>query len=149
MRKIKTLDFGEIECKEEDIIKFERGIYGFENFNEFLILQDNPDDDLFFLQSTEDATLHFVILDPLLLDSNYNPIMISEDLKLIESENMKKDNIKYLVIAAIRENIQDSVVNLKSPIAINADTKKAIQTILLNEDYNIRHPLFVKVEDGD
>lgn len=149
MRKIKTLDFGEIECKEDDIITFKRSIYGFEDYRDFIILQDNPEDDLFFLQSIEDEALHFVILDPVIIDANYNPILSEEDFDLIKSEDGKTENIKYLVIVAIKENIQESVVNLRSPIAINADTKKAIQTIVLNEGYNIRHPLFVKIEDGD
>jgi len=54
-----------------------------------------------------------------------------------------------MLIAVISENIENSVVNLKSPIVINPSNKNAIQAILQNQDYLLRYPLFTKCADGD
>ena len=44
--------------------------------------------------------------------------------------------------------MEDSTVNLKSPIAVNTDTRRARQIILDNALYKFRHPIkdFVKKE---
>ena len=38
-------------------------------------------------------------------------------------------------------NYLDGTVNLKCPLAINPDTRKGIQVILSNADYDYRHTL--------
>ena len=146
MKKFNTSDFGIIEYCESDIIHFPKGIYGFEDQRDYVILHDSPKDELFFLQSVEKANLHFVILDPVIIDSNYKPIITDEDKMVITTEN---EEFRYLVIVAIKEKIEESVVNMKSPLVINLENRNAVQTILFDDKYDIRHPLFVKVEDGE
>lgn len=132
----KTRDFGEIEVEEEAVINFNTGMYGFENYTKFVILKDSPDDDVMFLQSLENTDLSFVLIDPYTIFRNYEPILNEEDLSILEAE--KESQLKYLVIAIIKENITQSVANLKSPIAINPSTRIAKQVILQNS-YPLRY----------
>ncbi len=55
--------------------------------------------------------------------------------------------LKFLTIAIIKKDIRDSVVNLKSPIAINPATKTAKQVILQNT-YPLRYKIMVAEEGG-
>jgi len=142
---IKTRDFGNISAKESDVIKFADGIYGFEQYREYVILNDNPEDDIMYLQSVEKEDLSFVIIDPYSIIPMFEPNVNKEDLKEL---NAKSENeLKFLVIAIIKEKIQDSVVNLKSPIAINPELKTAKQVILENTEYSLRYPVFNNEED--
>lgn len=144
-RKIKTRDFDEIFVNEEDLIKFISGMYGFEQYKDYVILKDNPEDDVMFLQSLENTELSFVLIDPYSIFRNYNPNLIEDDLNELMVKN--EAELKYLVIAIIKDTIKDSVVNLKSPIAINPKTREAKQVILQN-NYPLRYNILVAEEES-
>ena len=143
-RKIKTRDFDEITVIDDDVINFTCGMYGFEQHKEYVILKDSPEDDVMFLQSLSDTDLSFVLIDPYSVVQEYNPYLVEEDLNELKVTN--EADLKYLVIAIIKENIRESVVNLKSPIAINPHTREAKQVILQN-DYPLRYNFIV--DEGD
>jgi len=144
--KIKTGDFGEITVKEEDIIYFTCGMYGFEDYKKYIILKDAPEDDVLFLQSLDNMELSFVLIDPYAIFNDYNPILTEEDLH--ELNTSKEDELKYLAIAIIKEDVRQSVVNLKSPIAINPKLKRAKQVILQNS-YPLRHNIIPTEEANE
>ena len=106
---IKTRDFGEITVKKEDIISFTSGIYGFEDYKRYVILKDDPEDDVLFLQSLDNMELSFVLIDPYAIFNDYNPILTEEDL--YELNTAKEDELKYLAITIIKEDVRQSVVN--------------------------------------
>ena len=136
--KIKTRDFGEITVKKEDIINFTDGMYGFEDYKRYIILKDAPEDDVLFLQSLDNMELSFVLIDPYAIFNDYNPVLTEEDLR--ELNTTDEDELKYLVIAIIKEDVRQSVVNLKSPVAINPKLKTAKQVILQNS-YPLRYSI--------
>lgn len=142
--KIKTRDFGEILVTEEDTINFTSGIYGFEDFKKYIILKDSPDDDIMFLQSIDNMDLSFVLVDPYSILISYNPLLQEEDLYDLKSNN--EAELKYLVIAIIKDNIKDSLVNLKNPIVINPNNRSAKQVILQNS-YPLRYNI-ISAEEG-
>lgn len=143
--KIKTRDFGEILVGEEDIINFTTGIYGFDDYKKYIILKDSPEDDIMFLQSLDNMELSFVLIDPYAIFIDYNPILNEDDLYELKSTGTAE--LKYLVIAIIKDDIKESVVNLKSPIAINPNNRTAKQVILQNE-YPLRYNI-VSTEEGN
>lgn len=142
--KIKTRDFGEITVKPEDVLSFTCGMYGFEDYVNYVILKDSPEDDIMFIQSIENTDLSFVVIDPYTIFRSYDPILLDEDLIDLKVKN--EEDLKYLAIAIIKEDIKNSVVNLKSPVAINPGTKAAKQVILQNT-YPLRYNIFSAGED--
>lgn len=143
--KFETRDFGEILVGEEDTISFTSGIYGFDNYKKYIILKDCPEDDIMFLQSLDDMELSFVLIDPYAVFIDYNPTLSGDDLYELKSTG--ETELKFLVIAIIKENIKESIVNLRSPIAINPNNRTAKQVILQNE-YPLRYNI-VSAEEGN
>ena len=143
---IKTRSFGDISISEDDIIIFTEGMYGFEEYKKYVILKDEPEDDIMYLQSIDNGDLSFVLIDPFAIVNNYEPIIENDDLKRLEVKD--KSELKFLLVAIITREIQDSVVNLKSPIAINPGLKIAKQIILENLEYPLRYQIFNNEEDG-
>ncbi len=143
-KKIKTRDFDEISVNDNDVIRFVGGMYGFEQYTEYVILKDNPEDDIMFLQSLTNADLSFVLIDPYSIIQEYTPYLNEDDLDELQVKS--EADLKYLVIAIIKENIKDSVVNLKSPVVLNPITREAKQVILQN-DYPLRYNFIV--DEGD
>lgn len=144
-----TKEFGKIQIEDLDIITFIRGIYGFEEYTKFVILKENQDDDIMYLQSVENTDLHFVIVDPYAIVPTYSPILSDEDIELLKISKEEVSKLKYVLVAIISEELENSVINLKSPIVINPDSKCAIQSILMNQEYPLRYPLFSKQEVGE
>ncbi|MDD2495774.1 MAG: flagellar assembly protein FliW [Tissierellia bacterium] len=142
---VETRDFGNILVNKEDIINFSYGMYGFEEFKRYIILKDDNEEDVMFLQSLDNSDLSFVLIDPYIIFREYEPILYKEDLSELNVKNELE--LKFLVIAIIGENVKDSVVNLRSPIAINPKTKLAKQVILQNT-YPLRYNFIVTEEEG-
>lgn len=135
--RILTRDFGEVEVTENDIIKFEQKIFGFENYSDYIILYDDDfNGEYAWLQSAEEPKLCFIIANSLLTVENYVPNCQKEAEKIIG-----KGNYEYWFIMVVKDNLKESTINLKSPIVINVDNHKAMQ-IILEENYPVRYQLF-------
>lgn len=135
--KILTRDFGEVEITENDIIRFEEKIYGFEEYSDYIILYDDDfSGEYAWLQSVEQPDLCFIIANSSLTVANYAPKLPKEIEKTIG-----KGNYEYWLIMVIKKDPKKSTVNLKSPIVINTKSQKAMQ-IILEENYPVRYKLF-------
>lgn len=142
---LKTRNYGDISPAEDDIIRFTEGMYGFEGYEKYVILKDNPEDDIMYLQSIDNENLSFVLIDPFVIINKYNPNVNDDDLKELKVNN--ETGLRFLLVAIITKDIQNSVVNLKSPIALNPELKIAKQVILENLEYPLRYQVFNNEED--
>lgn len=139
--EIKTQYFGSIPYCEEELIHFSDGLFGFPELKMYvpLAFQDNSDS-LISLQSVEDYRISFILMNPFQLYSEYAPVLAAEDSNLLKA-SYDENNISYYVICVIHENMEESTVNLKAPIAVNTETREAKQIILDNPLYKFRHPI--------
>ncbi|WP_124066931.1 flagellar assembly protein FliW [Clostridium sp. E02] len=146
--EIKTQYFGTVSYSENEMIYFPEGLYGFANLKKYvpLTFQENSDG-LISLQSIENEKISFIIMNPFHLYSDYNPVLSEED-KVHLNASTCEDNVSYYVICVIQDSMENSTVNLKSPIAVNTESREARQVILENPLYQFRHPLrdFIKRE---
>lgn len=70
------------------------------------------------------------------------------------TEDRDRNDLIYLVIAVIYENIYESTANLLGPVVINPKTKTGAQIILessepQNSEYKIKHRIFKNYNDSD
>lgn len=81
--KLETANFGVIDIDEADFIDFPVGIPGFENCKKYaLIGHDTKESPFFWLQSTEQPELCFVVADPFMVYDNYGVNVSDEDWSL-------------------------------------------------------------------
>ena len=139
--KANTRFFGEIEIDDDKMINFEKGSIGFPDMKNFTLIFDQEAEDqntISWLQSMDDADVAFPVLDPLVVCPDYNPQVEDELLKPLGE--LREDNLIVLVMVTVPTDIKQMTVNLKAPIVINTDTKKASQLIIDNNmpvKYNI------------
>ena len=148
--KTDTKYFGEITYEEEDVLTFPRGLFGFEEERRFLLLPfEGGEGRLFSLESLTTPQLAFVLMNPFALDPAYAPVLQPEELKLLEAEN--SEDLYYFVTCVVKEPVGDSTVNLRCPVAVNGDTGQAIQVIMEDDTYQMRHLLssFGSEETGE
>ena len=138
--KIKTERFGEIEYTQEEILFFPRGIPAFEDKHEW-ILAGSDESAIRWLQSLDDGNLALPVTSPDAVQSDYNARIPEDELNLVGSVN--PSDLALLIVVSIPEYAPwDMTANLRAPILININTRKAVQVIALNEEYPVRHIVF-------
>lgn len=137
--KADTMYFGILEFSEKELIRFEEGLFGFENRKDFLPVAFEEEDTILCLQSIEDRDLSFILMNPFRLLPDYNPVLQPGDYEKLGTD--KEELISFYVISVIRSTPEESTVNLKCPVAVNSETRKAVQVILESKEYGFRHSL--------
>lgn len=137
--KAETKYFGEVEYTEEDVLHFVRGMFGFEDEKRFLVLPFSEDRKLLCLQSLDTPALAFVMIDPFTLHTAYAPVLQPEELKLLQVDD--SHDLFFYALCAVKEPISNSTVNLKCPIAIHDEARVAMQVILEDNTFGMRHLL--------
>ncbi len=146
--KAATRLFGEIEIDESKIITFEDGIIGFPDMKKFTLIFDEEKEgrpSISWLQSMDEPEIAFPVMDPLFVCETYNPSVEEELLKNLET--IKEDNLYVLVTVTVPQNIKELAVNLKAPIVINTDTRKASQ-IIVEDDLPVRYRIYEILEEA-
>lgn len=144
--KIETKFFGEIEIEREKILTFDHGLLGIENYKSFTIIYDSEEGDpiISWLQSTEDKNFALPIVNPLIIDSRYAPVV--EDELLEGLGELDEDKILIFNILVIPEDVKKMTVNMKAPVIIHTETKKGQQIIVENEEYMVRYPVYEHIK---
>lgn len=143
--KITTAYMGEVEINPSEIIQFEHGLPGFEEEKEFVQLPLSDESAFHALQSVNTKDLSFIITTPYATVVDYS---FELDESVIKALNIKSNNeVAVFVIVSLKDTLEASTVNLKAPIILNMENKKAKQ-IILQEDYAIRHHLAVEKKEG-
>lgn len=146
--KAATRLFGEIEIDESKIITFEDGIIGFPDMKKFTLIFDEEKEgrpSISWLQSMDEPEIAFPVMDPLFVCETYNPSVEEELLKNLGT--IKEDNLYVLVTVTVPQDIKELAVNLKAPIVINTDTRKASQ-IIVEDDLPVRYRIYDILEEA-
>lgn len=132
--------FGSIEVDDENIYSMPDGLFGFGSVGDFaLISKDDEDVTLMWFQSVEHQVPCFVVFNPFEIIDGYDPAVEPSDLRALGCKS--EDELEFVVIAVVPEDITKITVNLKSPIALNHKNNVARQVILSNKDYPIKFSL--------
>lgn len=140
--KAKTRIFGEIEIADDKIITMERGMIGFPELNHFALIFDEEkgrQSSIMWLQSMDDTDIAFPVMDPHTVKEDYHPNVNEEIVAPIGELN--EDNTYVLVTVTVPKNIEDFSVNLKAPIVVNMDNKKAVQ-LIVEDDYPVKFKVY-------
>ena len=143
--KITTAYLGEVEINPSEIIRFEHGLPGFEEEKEFIQLPLSEESAFQALQSLNTQGLAFIITTPYETVADYSFKLDESVLKALDIKSNKE--VAVFVIVSLKGTLEASTVNLKAPIILNMENKKAKQ-IILQEDYAIRHHLAVEKKEG-
>lgn len=143
---IHTKPFGTIQVDSKQILKFPQGLLGFEEFNEYALIEENAESPFKWLQSTKESGLAFILIQPELFLSNYKPVISDEELSEIGLNNWK-EGIVFLIVTIPHDDPKGMTANLQGPIIINAKLGEGKQFISRNEDHPIRKNIVESMEE--
>lgn len=151
---VNTRVFGEVTIDDEKIIRLDNGIIGFPELRSFALIHNSERQDgrVAWLVSIEEPAFALPVMDPLAVYPDFNPVVEDEMLKPLGSLD-PNEMLVLVTITVPKGNKEGMTVNLKAPIVINAQTRKACQIILEGNEYQIKYPVYeilqkMKKEEG-
>ena len=110
----------------EKIIRFPRGLAGFEEDHEFTLLQLRPEAPLLILQSMSNPQVGLLVADPYSFLSSY-PVMLGDaEQSLLEIAEAQEAAILVTVTIPAGKP-EDATLNLTGPIVINHKARIGLQ----------------------
>lgn len=139
--KINTVKFGEVEVDKNSIFDFVSPIIGFNELKQYTIIDYKPDSPFKWLQSMEEMELAFPVTLCSFFGIDYQFDIPDEEAEKLGIESA--DDVFVCNIANIpSSNPEGATINMLAPIVINLVNKKAMQIILKNTEFEVRHKLF-------
>lgn len=136
--KIVNKQFGQLEISEDLIIKFPKGIIGFEDCKQFVIINDETYEPFRWLIAVDQQEIGFPVLNPFLINSEFGaelPNSIVE--KLLSAEEL----MDVFCVVTLKGENGKVTINLKSPIIIDYKAKEGEQVILSSEELPVARPI--------
>ena len=142
MKSIQESAVVEMIMLHRKAVQFPHGLGGFESVKDFVLVAKDHEAPLFWLESKEHDDLAFILLDPFLVNPNYEPEFDSEDLDEIGSED--GEDLIVLCIAHIKNKVvKNLTLNLAAPLVINLRTGMGKQVFIKNnDDYSVEERIW-------
>ncbi len=137
--KLVSAKLGEIEYNPESVIDFKNGLIGLENMQRFLLLEESEFSPFGHLQSLDDPGFTLIVINPFLVEPNYNFALPGEELEALGVQSTQ--DFMALAIVVFSPVPEQITVNLKAPLLVNIKSKQARQVLLLSDDYTVSDPL--------
>ena len=140
--KLTTRVFGEVEVDDSKIVVFPNGIIGFPDLKKFTLMHDEGESasTIKWLQSIDEPEFALPVLDPLIVCPDYKPIVDKNGIT--EIGDLDEQEMLVLVTVTVPHDLTKMTVNLMGPIIINTKDMKASQSIVDNEDYPVKFPIY-------
>jgi flagellar assembly factor FliW len=139
---IQTKYHGEMEINKEEILVFDKGIPGFLDEKEFVILPLSDDGAFSVMQSVATPLVAFVVANPFQFFQEYDFQL--EDSVVEELELNSEKEVAIYSILTVTDPFEKTTANMQAPIIINTSNHKAKQVILNNGNYKTKHSIFQK-----
>lgn len=127
---------GPVAVAQQEVIEFPAGIPGFETCRRFILLAPPELAPLSCLRALDPPEASFLVVDPRLLDPNY-------DLSLREFERVRlgsgSESLLWLAIVTVDKD--GATANLRAPVVINPRRMVGCQFIRDDHDYPVYYPL--------
>ena len=130
--------FGEIEYDPNSTLLFPDGLVGFETLRKFIVMPNEKEGPLFWIQSVEDPQIAFILTDPTNFYYDYKVIPDGQERQKLGIE----ESSECLVVSVVTVSADRKVtLNLAAPILFAPETNRALQVILEGTQFSPQTPL--------
>jgi len=134
---LETRAYGTVEIEETQLLEFPEGLLGFEEYHKFALI-DAHKKPFFWLQSTQDVKIAFVLIKPSTFHDSYEPGITLEELAPIGAESVS-DCLIFAIVTILEAG--PMTANLQGPLFISKSTRKGMQCISPKDEYRTKHDI--------
>lgn len=142
---INSQRFGSLQVPDEKIITMARPVLGFERLKHFCLIEIEELSPFLLMQSTEDAGVGFLVMNPVIFFPDYRIEINSQEIA--ELEVLDPASVETYVILTVARKSGDLTANLQGPILINTVNNRGKQLVLVNSQYQVQHSLTRAAEE--
>ena len=141
--EVKTKTMGTVEVPDERIITLPDGLFGFEEFKKYALIESEYQP-LLLMQSIEEQALSFYIIDPFLFCSNYE---VDVEDKILERIGLTDpSDVCVMTIVTLPAKGNQVTANLEGPLIINRKNNQCLQVILSNDRYTTKYDIIAALK---
>lgn len=144
MIDIESKPFGKIQIRQEQLLEFPEGLLGFESYKKYALIEESEESPFKWLQSLQETSLAFIVIQPELFLENYKPLVPEDELLTIGLKSVE-EALCFLIVTIPRERPHDMTANLQGPILINRTNHLGKQFISRDD----RHPVRFKILEAN
>ncbi|PHR94794.1 MAG: hypothetical protein COA78_31575 [Blastopirellula sp.] len=126
---ISTSRFGNVEIDAQDIIQFPEGLIGFENAQNWVVLSDESNDAIGWLQSIDEPDLAMAVVSPRRFSTEYRVRTGKSEIEALELS----DSDDTFVLAIVSKHEEQLTINLRAPLIINLSKQVGKQVVTTDE----------------
>jgi flagellar assembly factor FliW len=130
--------FGEVEYQPEHLLRFPEGLIGFEDLRDFIVMPNEKEGPLFWIQSVDDPALVFILTDPTNFFTDY---AVAPDRDEHRRLGVHEEEDCFVLVVVTVPPDRKITLNLAAPILFAPASRRALQVILEGSQYQIRTPL--------
>ena len=139
--KLATKAYGLIEVNDQQKIAFPQGLFGFEGFKDYVLL-DAEQQPFYWLQSMDMEQIAFVLINPFLFRPDYEVNIENEELAEIDIHS-PEDALIFVIVTIPPDG--PITANLQGPLIINRDTKLGKQAVLTDTRWKTKHDIMAEL----
>ncbi|MCP4006739.1 MAG: flagellar assembly protein FliW [bacterium] len=141
MREFDSPRFGLIEVENDKLIVFEKGLPGFPDSTEFIVMDHDKETPLKWLHCVNHPEVAFLIVNPTQVLAGYEFDVPREVLEAVGFDKGTDNPLDLVVFVIMNVDETELTANLRAPVIVHMKTRRAHQIILNNPELPLRHPI--------
>jgi flagellar assembly factor FliW len=137
---VNTTRFGDVQVDAAKVITLPRGIIGFPDEKQYVLLKHQPESPLFWLQSVTNPDLAFVVVTPGLFKPDYRVPVGPPLLEALGAQSPDEIQV-YVLVTVPQGHPERMTANLKGPLLVNTGSHLGQQVVVDDPDYPVKYPL--------
>lgn len=129
---------GPLHVADDQIIVFEAGIAGFRQCTRWILI-DGERSGTAWLQSVDQGSLAFLLVDPFLFFDGYSVDLSPTDARRVQAEDAAQLAV-FAIVTITAKSSDVATANLQGPIVINVARRRAAQLVLSDGPWGVRQP---------
>ena len=143
---VKTKIGTTVQVQDKDILEIPEGLFGFEEYKKYAIYESEYAP-FMWMQSMEESSLAFLIVDPFLVADDYE--LDVDDKALAKIGITNPTDVCVMAIVTIPAGGTPVTANLQGPLVINRTNNKCMQVILGSNKWTTKHDIMKALKAKD
>ena len=128
---------------EKKKLYFPNGLFGFEEYTDFELFESEYEP-FMWLQSVQNSSLAFLVVDPFIICSEYE--LDVDDIMLSKIDVASASDVYVLAIVTVPSDGSPVTMNLQGPIVINKTNNKCLQIVLSDPSWGTKPDIVAEMK---
>ncbi|MBP3709461.1 MAG: flagellar assembly protein FliW [Treponema sp.] len=134
--EVNTKTMGVKSVDKNHLLTIPEGLFGFEDFKNYALIESEYAP-FIWLQSLDDATLAFLLIDPFTICHNYEADIDDESLQKISVQS--PEDVIVMAVVTVPGSGLPITANLQGPLVINKKNNTCAQVILNDSRWTTKY----------